>query len=385
VGRAWSDMVDQAAREAWELEERFLDAQNARARQLRQARELFADISPYGQQSRYSFFADLALVSHRGEPSAKERLNRELAGRERLLKEQPELRAVLSGTLGGIVPGGSGMPAWTAEAVAAAVRSAAPLASALLRIPLPPEGNSVQFGKFSAGTTGAVQNPEASSITEGGGTAPAVAFDSEPFSTIATWIGVSFQAVDRSGGEVDQQIAADVGAAYGSKLEAELFVGTGSSGRIRGLNAASWGTTKTVAAQTLADFLLKFHDAFQSATVALGMPPDLAVFHPRRLAILQAQSGNVRLAEILPSNLQIIASPAASSNLGGGTNEDWTFLINRDSTPLVTDPPSVEAQVQGGSGGALQVNYVIHGYSAFASARRPEGLAVVKGATTPTF
>jgi hypothetical protein len=50
---------------------------------------------------------------------------------------------------------------------------------------------AIQFGKFTSGTTGAVQNPGDSAITEGDGTSPAVSFDSEPFSTIATWIGAA--------------------------------------------------------------------------------------------------------------------------------------------------------------------------------------------------
>jgi hypothetical protein len=354
-----------------------------RQRQLQQAKKLFADISPYGPRSRYSFFADQVLTKHRQQPEAQERLSREAAGRERFIKEHPELRAVLTTGLGGIVPGGSGLPAWTGDIVAAAAREAAPLASALLRIPLPDEGTHIQFGKFTSGSTGAVQNPEGSAITEGGGTSPAISFDDEPFSTIASWIGVSFQAVDRSGGEVDAQIAEDLGAAYGAKLESELWTGTGSSGRIRGLNNASWGTTKTLSAQTLADHLLKIADAWQSADVALGRPPDLLAMHPRRVAFLRASASTVRLEDLLPAGLELVASPGQVTNLGGGT-EDWIVLINRASTPLATDPPSTEVHTEA-AGTVLTANFLIHGYSAFAAARRPEGLAVVKGATAPTF
>ena len=128
---------------------------------------------------------------------------------------------------------------------------------------------------------------------------------------------------------------------------------------------------------------MKSHDAYQSAHTALGMAPDLMVFAPRRLAFLKASSTSEPIEQLLPVD-NIASSAAAPGNLGGGTNEDWTWLINRASTPLATSPPMVEAHAQG-TGVNLTANFVIHGYAAFATARRPEGLAVVKGTTTPTF
>jgi hypothetical protein len=211
-----------------------------------------------------------------------------------------------------------------------------------------------------------------------------VSFVSEPFSTIGGYTDYSLQAAERSTGEVDTQLARDLGAAVGAKLESELWVGIGSAGRIRGLTQASPTTVKTMAAQTLADYLLKSQDAYQAVTVALGRPPDVLVLHPRRAAFLRAASTGVPIAGLFPPNITIVESPAAPSNLGGGTNEDWSFWLRRDALPLATDGLTLQHQVQA-QGTQLTVRTLCYGYYALASALRPEALGVIKGGTTPTF
>jgi hypothetical protein len=106
--------------------------------------------SPYGPRSEHSYFADIALAKNRKLPDALARL----AANAKAAAEREE-RAVTTGTMGGLVPGGSGLPLWADAALSAAVRSSAPLFDALLKIPLPPEGVEIQFAHFTAGTSAA--------------------------------------------------------------------------------------------------------------------------------------------------------------------------------------------------------------------------------------
>jgi hypothetical protein len=59
--KSWSAIVDEAYAEAVAVEERRVAADSRRREQIRRARELFADISPYGLRSKHSFFGDLPL------------------------------------------------------------------------------------------------------------------------------------------------------------------------------------------------------------------------------------------------------------------------------------------------------------------------------------
>jgi hypothetical protein len=172
----------------------------------------------------------------------------------------------------------------------------------------------------------------------------------------------------------DAQIAGDLGAAFAAKLESELWVGTGSSGRIRGLTQASPGTTVTAGGVTVANQLGAIFNCYQQLTVALGRPPDLLAVHPRRAA-WWAQSVAGAPAKYVPDGVTLVASPAAPSNLGSGTNEDNPHFLVRDVVPLAIDPPSIDVQPQQ-SGTSMTARAILVCYCAFATnaaLRRPGG------------
>jgi hypothetical protein len=124
-------------------------------------------------------------------------------------------------------------------------------------------------------------------------------------------------------------------------------------------------------------------NCFQQVTTALGRQPDLLAVAPRRYAWWQ-QCVVGAPASFVPQNVQLVASPAAPVNLGGGTNEDRPFFIARDSVPLVTDGPQLDIQVQQ-SGTSLTARAILRAYAAFATAARPEALGVVTGLVSATF
>jgi hypothetical protein len=112
---------------------------------------------------------------------------------------------------------------------------------------------------------------------------------------------------------------------------------------------------------------------------------------PRRYAGLESLTAALGLPmeNVLPASVRsnVIVSPAAPTNLGGGTNEDWVLLLNRGAVPLVRDPqPNVEFHQQGPSAGTnLTFRWLIYAYVALGVSRRPEGVGLVKGCTAPAF
>jgi hypothetical protein len=374
LGPTLSQELDDALDAEWREELKLTESREKFDAAKERRRISLRDVDPYADAaSPHSYFVDRALASLAvPDREAVERLNRYKAASEK------QRRSVGTSTLGGIV---SVVPLWAAESLAQAVRSAAPLYDALLKIPLPPQGVTVNFSKYTAGDVATVQTSESTALTEGGGTPPAISFVSEPFSTVATYVDYSFQAADR-GAIVDEQMAVDIGSAWATKVESELWVGTGSAGRVRGLTQMSGLTSVAAGGQTLANNLGAIWNCYQQTTMALGRPPDLLVVHPRRSA-WWAQAVAGAPANFVPDGVALVESPSAPSNLGGGS-EDHPFLVNRAAVPLATDGPQITFQTRP-RGTELVTRVTIHGYLAFATAVRPEGAGKVTALTTPTF
>jgi hypothetical protein len=90
---------------------------------------------------------------------------------------------------------------------------------------------------------------------------------------------------------------------------------------------------------------------------------------------------------VFPPNVRIVISPAAPTNLGAGTNEDWLLILNRASTPLVYsgEPTILVQEQQSGAGTGLNVRMVTYAYVTLGVSRRPEGVGIVKGLTAPAY
>ena len=139
----------------------------------------------------------------------------------------------------------------------------------------------------------------------------------------------------------------ELGRAYGARLESELWVGPGTGGRITGLTIMTGSSSSTVAGQTLPNQTAEVWQQFDSVSNNLGELPDLIAMAPRRAGGLGSLTSAIGLQfeDALPSSVRdrIVISPAAPTNLGAGTNEDWIALLNRASTPLVMAPePTVQ-------------------------------------------
>jgi hypothetical protein len=141
-------------------------------------------------------------------------------------------------------------------------------------------------------------------------------------------------------------------------------------------------TSVAASGQTAANQLGALWNCFQQTTMALGRAPDILAAHPRRSAWL-AQAVAGAPMDFVPDGVQLVESPSAPSNLGGGS-EDHPFFLNRAAVPLATDGPQIQFQTRP-RGTELVTRVTIHGYLAFATAVRPEAAGKVTALTTPTF
>jgi hypothetical protein len=359
--------------------EQFDPALAARVNRTLAGRVTVTERSPYGEGSEHSWVLDQARQTSN---------IRDLQAADRLARGASSERfAIGTGTLGGLVP--ATIPPWVAQAVAYGIHQTAPLSMALERLPLPPVGMNAAWAKL---TTGASVTSQSSQNTAATASADIVAASTtDALQTIAAFADFSAQSQERSGGWFDRIIGEELGRAYGARLEQQIWAGAGSGGEITGFTVMSGNSSSTVAGQTLANQTAKIAAQFQAVTDNLGAVPDCIAMGQRRYAGLQSLTAalGMPVENVIPAPLRanLVVSPAAPTNLGGGT-EDWILILNRASTPLVCNPePTVEFQQQGPSigGSVLTWRWLIHSYVTLGVSRRPEGVGLVKGTTAPAY
>jgi hypothetical protein len=341
-----------------------------------------ADRSPYGADSEHSWFRDSCAVQEVGsDPLARERLNRFRASFE---KEQRAVSTSVLSFVSGIV-----LPPFVQEAVSFGVRSTAPLALALLRLDLPPTGDSASWAKVTTGATVAAGSQSAENAALTASTDPVVGSVEDNLKTLGrlhrrlgpvdravrplgrprarrgTWPRVRRSAgvrtLDRSGnGWPDHRPHGDERQQLEHRQREDA---RGSD--LKDLRAVRRGR----------DEPRRDPRPHRDGTPPRGWPrlPDGGDRPPVR--------GR------LPADVRerIVVSSAARVNLGAGTNEDWLVIMNRASTPLVAAPePTVQVQRQQ-AGNTLNYRMILYAYVALGVSRRPEGVGLVKGLTAPAY
>ena len=366
------------------LEEAY-DELHAEARRVEEVRRWQLEHSPYQPDGEYSWVWDNAMFAvDRGasQPLSRERLAHH---REAADKGPTVERFSIASSL--FPWAAAAVPPYVEEALALGVRSGAPLAAALERLDLPPKGTKVSWATVTTPVTVGVQTAE---NTAGSESDDAVSSRQDALATIMGYIDFSAQVQELSGGWWDRVAAFELGRAFGAQLEAQIWAGTGASGQMTGFTVMAGASSSTVAGQTLANITAKILDQYQQISANLGAEPDLVALAPRRYGQLQAATAALGLPveNVFPASLRerIVVSPAAPTNLGGGT-EDWIVMLNRASTPLVRNlEPTLEFHREGPAAGTnLTFRWIIRAYATLGVHRRPEGVGIVKGATTPTF
>jgi Phage capsid family len=278
-----------------------------------------------------------------------------LEAAQRRLASVRERRDISSGS--GSVPDllRPSMPGRLQETFGRAARRTSGLVDALPRLPLERGmvDNSgtqmlVRFPALVTGTAVAAQ-AENQAVQETDPTSTGIA---APLGSIVGQVDASKQLVEFSNPAMDSVLADDLGARLGESLDAQLFNGSGSAPNLRGFLQWSGILSITGVVTTQATYLQSLWQAFSQLSGSSGYGDAertnyFCVLHPRRFSWLQAGFA-VPMASLLPGRLVLV--PNSPTNLGAGTNEDHSLVIDKTAVQLVSAAPQIRVFEEVGSG-----------------------------------
>jgi HK97 family phage major capsid protein len=350
----------------------------------------------YAQTGEPSFLQDLARAQVYRDPAAGERLarhQREMA----VLKPGWQDRAVGTGAVVGLVP-----PAYLTDEFAALARAGRPLADACHKLPLPPQGMTVNISRITTGSSAAVQTAENSAVSE---TNIDDTLLTVPVNTISGQQTVSRQAIER-GALVEQVLMADLAGAHNAQLDVQVANGTGSSGQHLGILNTSGITsvTYTDASPTVPELWPKMVDAVRQVAAVrftgathVAMNPLLWGWHlasldttGRPLFDVGGSNSPMNMVGGADGNsyqdggtllgCKLVQSGAIPSNLGAGTNETRVIAGDFRDIYLWEDPGApIFIRAEQPAAASLGVLFVVYSYSAFSAGRQPKGVSVISG------
>lgn len=352
---------------------------------------------PYRPDTEHSFFSDMWLAESRGDPDARDRLERH---------RQIETRDLTTGITTSLVP-----PAYLADQYAELARASRPFANVVQRFPMPDRGQTLEVPKVATGTSVASQATENTAVSETDMTANTI---SVPVCTLAGQQDVSRQLLERGDPSVDRIIFGDLAAAHGALVESQVLNGAGTSGTMLGvLNTGGIiSVTYTDANPTAVECWPKIADAVQQVASQRFLPPDTIVMHPRRWAWFLNALDTTNRPLVTPSTagpsanmgvaagfdganagtllgLSVVVSASMPTNLGGGTNEDRIVVCRAEDSYLWENNGGQPVQLTFDQplAGQLTVKLVSYAYCAFTAARQPASIAVISGTglATPTW
>jgi HK97 family phage major capsid protein len=348
----------------------------------------------YRPDTGTSFYADM-ILAHQRDPLALERLdrnNRECAAEKRAGVNQ-------TATSGGEFS----PPLWLTEFFPL-LRAGRATVNAIGTMPLPPQTNSINLPGITTGDSTAVQ-------TDGGAvsnTDLVTAAKTAQVQTIAGRAVVSYQIVDLSSPAIDGVIYQDLVASYNQSLDIAVINGNVANAKgilnVTGVNAITYTsaspkqTSATVADSYWNQLIFAKNGIDKGAFVAT----DFAIMHPstwnwylsgldsqlRPLAVgLSGMPGfnGTSLADLEAQGfvgftnfgLPVVADANVPVNLGGGTNQAPTVLINRRGLDIWESAPVFKVADQT-SIATLQYQLVLYGYYGVMS-RQPKMISVING------
>ena len=365
-----------------------------------------------------SFFADAFAASVGGvSRESRERLERNEREFRMSMPQDMVARATTTSSFAGLV-----VPQYLVDLAANALRFGRPLANAITRLPIPEQGMSFILPVASTGVSEASQATENSAVSN---TDQVWANVTVPVASIAGQEQVSRQSLERGTPGIDGLIYSDLAAAYAAELDRQLYVGTGASGQLTGMNGTSgiFVSTAYGAAATNATCYTKLGGAIAAiAGAGSAVTPQLIVMHPRRWGAFTAaldssnrpwfvpvQNGpyNALGINMLPGGysgdgdpvaqgfrvvgemhgLPVITDANVPTNLGGGSTEDVIFVLDTRHALLFEDGDGAprqlrfeQIQVSGTAGFGATVTLAAYNYSAFTAGRYPKAFCRVGGA-----
>ena len=418
-----------------------LDAEVAAAKRqvdsterISRAREANAHLIPQGDRievreaSSYdprdtsrSWFADLYAARERGDSNARDRLqrnNREYEAnfeRRGLSFRDAEQRTAFTST--DFYP-----PIWLAEMWTSTKRQRRVAAQLCQNLPLPPSGNTIEVPAYIAPTDAVnPQTGDGQSVTSNAGSSTQL---TAPVATVAGYLDIPRQMVERGLPGLDIVIFSDLTKDYHRKIDNLVLYGTGSSGQFQGVtnNANIGSITYSSGAPTAASLTLKLADAFQRIQTAVFEGADGIVMHPRRfgamigmtdsagrplmvvsgqgpvnaLAVLNSQSPPFGQADaeettVRPSGWLLGVPCYVDANIvtstGVGTNEDQ-IVVGSWTNSTLFEPSEGPASYtfEGVASDRVNLRLQLVGYASYV-VRYPGAFVKIGGSSlsTPTF
>lgn len=347
----------------------------------------------YSEKSKHSYFRDLVYAEVEHDVAAQARL---LEHGRQMVVESRDVTTADPGAASFIPPLYMGAQ-WIDKAIAGR-----PFADAVPKIPLSPQGKTMDFPRVTTAPDTAVQAAEGDAVNE-------TDTDGDTYSvskvTIAGQNDVSIQTMEFSDPSIDTVIMRELVKSYNQKLDYQLLYGTGATGQHRGIKTVVVSDSGNPVAFSSGggDELLGaiYSSISQVATNAPGYEANTILLHPRRAAWLAShrdangnlfQQGQLFLAaggqdQGFVGNvagLRVIRDSNISTTLA--TTQDDAYVMDIDELMLAEGPLRTRV-MQEVLSGTLQVRIQVYAFSAFAGGRRPKVLARISGAglTTPTF
>jgi HK97 family phage major capsid protein len=349
----------------------------------------------YRPDAGTSFFGDL-ILAHQRDPEALERLqrnNREVA---------IEKRAGINQTA---TSGGEFSPPLWLDEFAPLLRAGRPTVDAIGTMPLPGQTNSINLPRITTGDTTAAQT-DAGAVSNTDLVTTSVTAQVQ---TVAGRAIASYQIVDLSSPAIDGVIFQDLTSSYNSTFDTLVVNGAVTNAKgilnVTGVNAITYtsASPKQTSATVADSYFNQLIFAKNGIDKGAFVPADFAIMHPstwnwflsgldsslRPLAFglggMQPGFNGVAQADLVAQGvvgftnfgLPVVADANVPVNLGGGTNQAPTILMNRrgfniwESTPVfkVADQTNIAN---------LQYQLVLYGYYGVMS-RQPKMISVING------
>lgn len=351
------------------------------------------------QDKRGGQFIRDVVMSNMGDFSAQERLSQHMA------EERVERADWLQRVAGTTAFAGLVVPQYLTDLVSPAAKAGRPLANAMRKLPLPPDGMTVNLSRITTATTAAIQ-------TQGNAVSETDIDDTLLTVNVQTIGGsqtVTRQAVERGTGALDV-VLEDLARSYHTAVDSTIL-NQAATGLTNVATAIAY-TDGTPTAAEMFPKLLAGPAAVEAALLDQSQGDIIAVMHSRRWYWIQSQlsstfpligqgfglnvAGTADNASkygsgfrgFLPSGVPVIVDNNIATNLGVGTNEDEIYFVSVNESFLWEDPsaPMLIRTETGPSVKSLGVDVVLYGYAAYTFGRQPHAQKINgTGLVVPTF
>jgi HK97 family phage major capsid protein len=415
ASKAWDRLADDASQaevnDAQAELDRTIDAAEQAERKLHTLVEAGAagdldvrvnEPDLYEARSEHRFLEDLFAAKVQSDPVASERISRHQ-------KFEMEKRSVTSGTMGGIIP-----PQYLVDLTAKASRYGRVFADQCNRMDLPPVGMTLTVPRVTTPSAAGIQSSENSTVT----TQDIAETDlSIPVRTVAGYLPVSRQALERSAGYSEEILFEDLIARVWSALDVQCLTGSGSSGQVLGLfNTSSVVAVSANSDGTIVGLWNTLTNAISQINTkwgGLGIKPSKIIVHPRRWGAVTSYLDNnnrplfgfnnvpamqyfngVATGESsygFVGNLQglpVFVDSNVPTNLDTNTNRDAVIVLSDPpGAPILWEPPEglTTLTFEEQAGNALTVQLVAYETFAFSAGRYPDASAIIDDFPAPVY